>query len=455
MGQRWLVNGFLDRAPIRDIAIYSDPTNRLGRTIERPQRAARPDAGARRAQRDRPERAGGRPAPRRHWRSRHRADLEHEGSGSARRRQRLPGIPRSGAPPGSGRRRAHPRRPRRRRAPRIPLRVRRTRLPGRSPDARRLAARALRPGPRRTDRISPHLARPCAAARPRGVANGAGTTAGAAYLDGVKQGANGSAAGLLVFAAVAAARGRPRRRPVGPASHRRARLARAPARRARPHPQFHRRRAHHPGRGRRGRREPRRGRRRGGVARAGSPSASPGGPSPIPGSASTCRFSPCAAWSRSVLLATFAFLWARARIARVRPPVPPPRRVSVAVRAALGVGAPPAVATGVQLAADRTSESGPVPLRTALRRGGPRGRGDRRGRRGRGEPRPTGHQPGPVGTQLVLGARYLQWPIGRRPRTPPRPRRSDRSRGAVWQRRVPCPGQATSPRTRSPRSAVT
>ncbi|MBK5288737.1 MAG: hypothetical protein JJE46_09745, partial [Acidimicrobiia bacterium] len=36
LGDRWLVNAFLDHAPIRDIAIYSDPANRFGRTIERP-----------------------------------------------------------------------------------------------------------------------------------------------------------------------------------------------------------------------------------------------------------------------------------------------------------------------------------------------------------------------------------------------------------------------------------
>ena len=364
VGQRWLVNGFLDHAPIRDIAIYSDPTNRLGRTIERP-RVLR-------------GRTPGRDAPDEIALNELASDLLHVGTG-ARLTVRtwsaedlgellggqgpsgfhgpvlhlhVVGVVRSvdglggdivrGSPyafAGSSFLAAHP-------------------SLGSWPPALYIRARGGAAGFRR---ISATLRHRTSA----GQMNGAGTTAGAAYLDGVQQGADGSAAGLVVFAVVAGAAGllvagqAVQRQLAGHASV--------------------------------GRRLVELGQTRSATAGAltipiaattlvGSalgvvapalasgllPIGVAGRAEPDPGIRPDAPILVLCGASVVVIVVTFAFLWARSRVARVRPATAPPPRVSVAVRAACRLGARPAVATGVQLAADRTSETGPVPLRTAF-----------------------------------------------------------------------------------------
>ncbi|MBK5290048.1 MAG: ABC transporter permease, partial [Acidimicrobiia bacterium] len=364
LGDRWLVNAFLDHAPIRDIAIYSDPANRFGRTIERPRvlRGQRPHRGA-------PDEIALNeqaadllhvgPGARLTLRSWSAADLQQLFGGNSfpgfngpvlhlrvvgvvRTLDGLGGDVERGSPyafAGPGFLAAHPRL-------------------GAWPPALYVRARGGSTGFRAISR----------AVRGRtsaSIPNGAGTTAGAAYLDGVQEGADGSAVGLLVFAAAAALAGG---LVVGQSIQR-----------------------HLATRATIGRQLVQLGLTRSATAGAltlpVATAALVGSLAGVVSAALTSSLLPIGVAGRAepdpgirvdvpvlvlcglvsiALAGSFAFLWARARLTRVGPSPAPPRRVSVAVRAALGLGAPPAVTTGVQLAADRTSELGPVPLRTAF-----------------------------------------------------------------------------------------
>lgn len=364
-GQRWLVNGFFVRdAAIPDIAIYSDPTDDFGRTIDRPRviegrmpRRGAPDEIALNEQAASMLDVGrGAVLTLRTWTSENllqlfggRALPGFDGPrlhlnvvGVVRTADSLSGNVERGSPYGFAGPRflaAHPR-------------------VGPWPPAIAVRTRGGAAGFAR-------LSRAVGAERKLAAILGTGVSAGAQYLDGVQQGADSSAAGLLVFALISAVAGT---LVVGQSVQR-----------------------HLAGRATEGRLFVELGLTRSATAAtlvvpvglaaavgaglgigmavlgslwlpfgvAGRAEIDPGAHLDVPVLLGGAGFA-------VVLVVAFGFAWARWRIARVRPLRATKDRVSVAGRAALRLGAGPSVATGVQLATDRSSASGPVPIRTAF-----------------------------------------------------------------------------------------